>query len=176
MLIVNLQENMELIDKLEKLSAEKASSAESIEIVEGLTQQEKLELAAYQKHLNPEGRVSHNNNKILILNCIADATTESLKCGDEDNIEPAAELNESVLQLSEDTAELLQKIDIFTQERKEVMQKMECLKEENDALHIKVKIHLLKLYFLYKTSTTCFPCTRCPIIVMVFVHLLLQMV
>ncbi|XP_063904226.1 protein lava lamp-like isoform X2 [Zophobas morio] len=47
-----IQENMELIDKLEKLSAEKVSSAESIEIVEALTQQEKLELEAYQKNLD----------------------------------------------------------------------------------------------------------------------------
>ncbi|KAL1509714.1 hypothetical protein ABEB36_004410 [Hypothenemus hampei] len=113
-----IQENMELIDKLEKLSAEKVSSVESIEIVEGLTQQEKLELAAYQKHLNPE---------------------ETLKLPDEDLIETPVELNESVLQLSEDTADLLQKIDMFTQERKEVMHKMEALKEDNNALSNKIK-------------------------------------
>lgn len=112
---------MELIDKLEKLSAEKVSSAESIEIVEGLTQQEKLELAAYQKNLDVhiEG--------------------EPLKCSEDDHIEPPTELNESVLQLSEDSTELLQKIDMFTMERKEVMTKMEALKEENSQLNTKVK-------------------------------------
>ncbi|XP_050303991.1 golgin subfamily B member 1-like [Anthonomus grandis grandis] len=110
-----IQENMDLIDKLEKLSAEKVSSAESIEIVEGLTQQEKLELAAYQKHLSPD---------------------ETLKCPEDD---PPAELDESVQQLSEDTAELLQRIEMFTQERKEVMQKMENLKEENTHLNNKLK-------------------------------------
>ncbi|KAH0999460.1 hypothetical protein HUJ04_001353 [Dendroctonus ponderosae] len=113
-----IQENIDLIDKLEKLSAEKVSSVESIEIVEGLTHQEKLELAAYQKHINPE---------------------ESLKCTEDDVLEPPVELNESVLQLSEDTVELLQKIEMFTQERKEVMQKMESLKEENNSLNIKIK-------------------------------------
>ncbi|XP_060532431.1 golgin subfamily B member 1 isoform X2 [Cylas formicarius] len=113
-----IQENMELIDKLEKLSAEKVSSAESIEMVEGLTQQEKLELAAYQKDLNSE---------------------ETIKCTEDDSLEPPVELNESVLQLSEDTAELLQKIEMFTQERKEVMQKMETLKDENNSLNLKIK-------------------------------------
>ncbi|CAG9766600.1 unnamed protein product [Ceutorhynchus assimilis] len=114
-----IQENMDLIDKLEKLSAEKLSSAESIEMVEGLTQQEKLELAAYQKHINPEGSLG--------------------KCADDEGADPPAELNESVLQLSEDTAELLQKIEMFTQERKEVMVKMEGLKEENNMLNLKIK-------------------------------------
>ncbi|KAJ8927201.1 hypothetical protein NQ314_020479 [Rhamnusium bicolor] len=116
-----IQENMELIDKLEKLSAEKVSSAESIEIVEGLTQQEKLELAAYQKNLDIhiEG--------------------EPIKCSEDDAIEPPAELNESVLQLSEDSTELLQKIDMFTMERKEVMGKMEALKEENNQLNVKLR-------------------------------------
>ncbi|XP_066154375.1 protein lava lamp isoform X2 [Euwallacea fornicatus] len=116
---IYIQENMDLIDKLEKLSAEKVSSAESIEIVEGLTQQEKLELAAYQKHLNPE-----------------DISEPHLKSPEDD---PPAELNETVLQLNEDTAELLQKIDMFTQERKEVMQKMEALKEENCTLNVKLQ-------------------------------------
>lgn len=112
---------MELIDKLEKLSAEKVSSAESIEIVEGLTQQEKLELAAYQKNLDVhiEG--------------------EPLKCSEDDHIEPPTELNDSVLQLSEDSTELLQKIDMFTMERKEVMTRMEALKEENNLFNMKIK-------------------------------------
>ncbi|KAJ8953810.1 hypothetical protein NQ318_006658 [Aromia moschata] len=116
-----IQENMDLIDKLEKLSAEKVSSAESIEIVEGLTQQEKLELAAYQKNMDVhiEG--------------------EPIKCPEDDVMEPPTELNESVLQLSEDSTELLQKIDMFTIERKEVMVKMEALKEENNQLSLKVK-------------------------------------
>ncbi|KAF7266452.1 hypothetical protein GWI33_020219 [Rhynchophorus ferrugineus] len=113
-----IQENMDLIDKLEKLSAEKVSSVESIEIVEGLTQQEKLELAAYQKNLNPE---------------------EAEKSPEDESIEAPVELNESVLQLNEDTSELLQKIEMFTQERKEVMQKMESLKDDNELLHLKLK-------------------------------------
>ncbi|CAH1174226.1 unnamed protein product [Phaedon cochleariae] len=114
-----IQENMELIDKLEKLSAEKVSSAESIEIVEGLTQQEKLELAAYQKNVDPH-------------------CEESAKASEDDPIETPRELNESVLQLKEDSAELLKKIEMFNMERKEVMVKMETLKEENGRLALKV--------------------------------------
>lgn len=71
---------------------------------------------------------------LMYINLLA----ESLKCTEDDALEPPVELNESVLQLSEDTAELLQKIEMFTQERKEVMQKMESLKEENNSLNIKV--------------------------------------
>ncbi|XP_072380192.1 uncharacterized protein [Diabrotica undecimpunctata] len=111
-----IQENMELIDKLEKLSAEKVSSAESIEIVEGLTQQEKLELAAYQKQMETN-------------------LEEPIKVSEE---EPPAELNESVLQLTEDSAELLSKIEMFNIERKEVMMKLDALREENNQLSLKL--------------------------------------
>ncbi|CAG9856954.1 unnamed protein product [Phyllotreta striolata] len=107
-----VQENMELIDKLEKLSAEKVSSAESIEIVEGLTQQEKLELAAYQKNMEDPSK-SHED-------------------------EQPVELNESVLQLTEETAELLKKIEMFTMERKEVMAKLDSLRDENARLSLRV--------------------------------------
>ncbi|RZC33876.1 leucine-rich repeat-containing protein, partial [Asbolus verrucosus] len=113
-----IQENMELIDKLEKLSAEKVSSAESIEIVEGLTQQEKLELEAYQKNL--------------------DMVAGNLKCSEE-NLPQNVDLNESVNELTEETSELLQKIELFTVERREVMEKMEQLKQENSTLNLKIK-------------------------------------
>jgi chromosome segregation ATPase len=112
-----IQENMELIDKLEKLSAEKVSSAESIEIVEGLTQQEKLELEAYQKNL--------------------DMVAGNLKASEE-NL-PQVDLNESVNELTEETSELLQRIELFTVERREVMEKMEQLKQENNHLNLKIK-------------------------------------
>lgn len=59
-----IQENMELIDKLEKLSAEKVSSAESIEIVEGLTQQEKLDFAAYQQNLEATDDLKWNKDNM----------------------------------------------------------------------------------------------------------------
>ncbi|KAK4887323.1 hypothetical protein RN001_003594 [Aquatica leii] len=109
-----MQENMDLIDKLEKLSAEKVSSAESIEIVEGLTQQEKLELEAYQQSLE------------LVSGTMTD------------NIQ-TPELNESVNQLTEETCDLLQKIELFTEERREVMEKMEALAAENNQLNMKLQ-------------------------------------
>ncbi|KRT79688.1 hypothetical protein AMK59_7559 [Oryctes borbonicus] len=112
------QENMELVDKLEKLSAEKVSSAESIEIVEGLTQQEKLELEAYQKNVD--------------IPC-------EIKTGSTEHLEENPELNESVNQLTEETSELLQKIELFTVERREVMEKMERLTRENSQLNLKIK-------------------------------------
>ncbi|XP_031353392.1 protein lava lamp [Photinus pyralis] len=110
-----MQENMDLIDKLEKLSAEKVSSAESIEMVENLTQQEKLELEAYQQslELNSGGAI--------------------------ETLDPNPELNESVNQLTEETCDLLRKIELFTEERKEVMEKMETLATENSQLNMKVQ-------------------------------------
>lgn len=112
-----MQENIELIDKLEKLSAEKVSSAESIEIVENLTQQEKLEIEAFQKRM--------------------DLTTGGIKNSSEHLESP--ELNESVTQLTEETSELLQKIELFTVERREVMEKMENLTQENNQLSLKLR-------------------------------------
>lgn len=112
-----IQENIDLVDKLEKLSTEKVSSAESIEIVEALTQQEKLELEAYQKNL--------------------DLVSGNLKLSEE-NL-PRIDLNESVNELTEETSELLQKIELFTVERREVMDKMEMLKRENNELNMKLQ-------------------------------------
>ncbi|XP_018327353.1 protein lava lamp [Agrilus planipennis] len=113
-----LQENMDLIDKLDKLSAEKVSSAESIEIVDGLTQQEKLELEAYQKSLET-------------------TLDDSGKC--EEHLEQNVELNESVNQLTEETSDLLRKIELFTEERREVMEKMESITTDNNQLQLKIK-------------------------------------
>lgn len=113
-----IQENMELIDKLEKLSAEKVSSAESIEIVEGLTQQEKLELEAY-----------HQNMEL---------PAEDLK-GSDENLNHNVELNDSVNRLTEETSDLLQKIELFTEERREVMEKLDILTTENNTLNSKIK-------------------------------------
>ncbi|XP_065161792.1 LOW QUALITY PROTEIN: protein lava lamp [Atheta coriaria] len=110
-----LQENAELIDRLEKLSTEKVSSAESIEIVENLTQQEKLELEAYQKSLLPKTSMDNLD----------------------DNVD--GDLNDSVNQLTEETSELLQKIELFTVERREVMEKLELLTEENNQLSLKLR-------------------------------------
>lgn len=112
-----MQENIDLVDKLEKLSAEKVSSAESIEIVEGLTQQEKLELAAYQTNSNIPSDIKTSH----------------------EHLEESPELNESVTQLTEETSELLQKIELFTLERREVMEKMEQLTHENNQLNLKIK-------------------------------------
>lgn len=113
-----MQENMDLIDRLEKLSAEKVSSAESIEIVESLTQQEKLEIEAYQKHLDfPSDKPS----------------------GDNSELEESPELNESVTKLTEETTELMERIELFTVERREVMEKMDNLTSENQQLISKIE-------------------------------------
>lgn len=131
-LVSYMQENMELIDRLEKLSAEKVSSAESIEIVESLTQQEKLEIEAYQKNL--------------------EFTSDKEHVGESD-IDPNSELNESVSKLTEDSSELLERIELFTVERREVMEKMESLLSEKEHLLEKLnKIEIEKNEFERKCT------------------------
>ncbi|KAI5641947.1 hypothetical protein NE865_05946 [Phthorimaea operculella] len=110
-----IQENWELTDKLEKLSAEKVSSAESIEIVESLTTQEKLELEEYNKGL-PDRKDKDSHAEVPV----------------------SPECRENIEKLVEQSAELNKKIELFTQERQEVMEKMNTINAENEALHAKI--------------------------------------
>lgn len=98
-----MTENMELLEKLDKIS--KGSSAESIELIENLTHQEKLEMEEFQKGLNPIVEVDAN----LM----------------------SPDLSESLVKLREESSELMHKIEMFTNERREVLDKMEDLKAEN---------------------------------------------
>ncbi|CAG9791877.1 unnamed protein product [Diatraea saccharalis] len=107
-----IQENIELTDKLEKMGAEKVSSAESIEIVESLTTQEKLELEEYNKGIME----------------IKESGTENVSHNTENRIES----------LTEHVTELNKKIDLFTQERQEVMDKMNSINSENEKLHLEI--------------------------------------
>lgn len=102
-----LNENMELLDKLEKIS--KGSSAESIEMVANLTVEEKLEIEEYQK-----GIVLHKDEEIPA--------------------EISHELNESLRSLRLESSELMEKIELFTVERREVLEKLENLTLENQVL------------------------------------------
>lgn len=99
-------ENYELLDKIEKLSIEKVSSAESIEIVDNLTQQEKLEIEEYHKSFDK-----------------TDDGSGDVAIGDE--------LNDSLIKLREESSELMEKIELFTTERREVMEKLDALNLEN---------------------------------------------
>lgn len=101
-----LNENMELLDKLEKIS--KGSSAESIEMVANLTAQEKLELEEYQKG------IVHKDEEIPA--------------------EISQELNESLRCLRMESSELMEKIELFTVERREVLEKLDALTVENQIL------------------------------------------
>nr|XP_034825628.1 protein lava lamp isoform X2 [Maniola hyperantus] len=111
-----IQVNIELADKLEKLSAEKVSSAESIEIVESLTTQEKLELEEYNKSFESGKKVDKSNS-------------ESYKVSDSQEYKTSNE------KLIEETLELKTKIELFTSERKEVMEKMNKMCVENESLN-----------------------------------------
>ncbi|KAG5683098.1 hypothetical protein PVAND_012401 [Polypedilum vanderplanki] len=101
-----LNENMELLDKLEKIS--KGSSAESIEMVANLTAQEKLEIEEYQKGVEIKE--------------------------EEVPIEISQELNESLRSLRMESSELMEKIELFTIERREVLEKLDALTVENHVL------------------------------------------
>lgn len=100
----NVAENMELLERWDKVN--KGSSAESIEIVEKLTPQETLEMEAMQRATGVES--------------------------DRDVI--GQDLNDSLVQLREESNELMVKIEMFTKERCEVLDKMEVLSAENQRL------------------------------------------
>lgn len=135
-----IAENIELLDKVEKLS--KGSSAESIEIVENLTTQEKLEMAQFQ---------------------FADAQTFEKPIVDDDTIDTEAmsqDLSESLVKLREDSSILMHKIEMFTNERREVLDKMEDLSAENAAYTQQIqeltvaKVTLTKEFALLKKEQT----------------------
>lgn len=100
-----VNENMELHEKIDKLS--KGSSAESIEMV-NLTAQENEE---YQKALVGQKELNDGENQ-----------------------EISQELNESLRNLREESSELMSKIELFTIERREVLDKLDTLTVENQVL------------------------------------------
>lgn len=142
-------ENMELLDKLEKLS--KGSSAESIEMVEGLTQQEKIEMA---QSLGMVENLAEKMEMKQIYTSIPghDESHHGMVVDDLDNSAMSQDLSESLVKLREDSSMLMHKIEMFTNERKEVMEKMEDLKLENSNFSQKIddlvqsKDDLLKEY------------------------------
>lgn len=130
-----MTENTDLLNKIEKLS--KGSSAESIEIVEGLTAEEKLEMEQFQKGL--EMRQKRQRMQSSITEDDDGAGTlpaDSSVCdtANDANRVTIKELNDSLDKLSDERTELLKKIDIFDGERHEVSEKLEVLKAENTKL------------------------------------------
>ncbi|XP_037938741.1 protein lava lamp-like [Teleopsis dalmanni] len=117
-----ISENIELLDKIEKLS-KSSSSAESIEIVERLTQQERAEIDEYNNQINQDRVAEHERSSVNEIT----------------QTEMGPELTESLIQLREESAELIKKIELFTNERREVLDKMEILSSENQELHSKIK-------------------------------------
>lgn len=99
-----VSENMELHERIDKLS--KGSSAESIEMV-NLTAQENEE---YQKALGAHKDLGGEGTEI------------------------SQELNESLKSLREESSELMSKIELFTIERREVLDKLDSLTVENQVL------------------------------------------
>ena len=113
-----INENMELLDKIEKLRSS-GSSAASIEMVENLTQQEKLELEQYQKSIHSMEHASDDNP---------------------DNAEMSEELNDSLVKLRDESSELMQKIDQFTGERRDMLEKLELIQSENSTLLERIEL------------------------------------
>lgn len=132
-------ENMELLDRWDKVN--KGSSAESIEIVENLTASERLEMEAIERGARPD--VSHGA-EVVERSQTQSSTTSPTLTGDaaDDGGEAAAteasamgrDLSDSLVQLREESSELMDRIEAFTGERREVLGKMELLQAENERL------------------------------------------
>lgn len=128
-------ENIELLDKIEKLSLEKVSSAESIEIVDGLTPKEKREIESYEAgHAKGSaGDVDEPDRSPM--------DKEGEGTGSDHHRQPTMQQSEgsdseenlsaSLVKLREESSELMQKIELFTNERREVLEKLDALTLEN---------------------------------------------
>uniref|UniRef100_A0A182N0V4 Uncharacterized protein n=1 Tax=Anopheles dirus TaxID=7168 RepID=A0A182N0V4_9DIPT len=104
-------ENAELVGRIDKLSLEKVSSAESIEILENLTLREKQEM---------EGTEKATGEPVEAPPTVDDTLTRE-------------DLNESLLKLMEESKELMDKVELFTDERREVLEKLDAISIENRA-------------------------------------------
>ncbi|XP_017843034.1 protein lava lamp [Drosophila busckii] len=109
-----INENMELLNKVEKLSA--SSSAESIEIVE---------------------RPTEEGEPVLEVGRTTPSFVSEVTQTDAD-----AEVQESLSQLRAESDELLQRIELFSTERREVLAKLEQLQTENAALQAQLAPNL----------------------------------
>ncbi|XP_002018284.2 protein lava lamp [Drosophila persimilis] len=132
-----VNENMELLDKLEKISA--SSSAESIEIVERPSQQQ-LECfaprrpasegdAQEQKQQQQQEEEEASAAPIPRLPSVVSELTQT---------DLTADASESLNLLREERSELLQRIELFSNERREVLEKMEQLTAENGDLQARL--------------------------------------
>ncbi|XP_058063965.1 protein lava lamp [Anopheles bellator] len=108
-----MDENGQLLAKIDKLSIEKVSSAESIEVLENLTQHEKQEMEKSEK------RISDSNTS----DASPGATVH----------ESREDLNDNLLKLMEESKELMEKVELFTDERREVLEKLDAMSIENQA-------------------------------------------
>uniref|UniRef100_A0A182TBJ9 Uncharacterized protein n=1 Tax=Anopheles maculatus TaxID=74869 RepID=A0A182TBJ9_9DIPT len=113
-------ENAELLGRIDQLSLEKVSSAESIEILENLTQREKQEMESSEKRATAE----ESGSGVLMED--TDEIVQTVLGGKED-------LNESLLKLMEESKELMDKVELFTDERREVLEKLDAISIENQA-------------------------------------------
>ncbi|XP_033252925.1 protein lava lamp-like [Drosophila miranda] len=132
-----VNENMELLDKLEKISA--SSSAESIEIVERPSQQQ-LECfdprrpasegdAQEQKQQQQQEEEEASAAPIPWLPSVVNELTQA---------DLTADASESINLLREERSELLQRIELFSNERREVLERMEQLTAENGDLQARL--------------------------------------
>uniref|UniRef100_A0A182UEK8 Uncharacterized protein n=1 Tax=Anopheles melas TaxID=34690 RepID=A0A182UEK8_9DIPT len=121
-------ENAELLGRIDKLSLEKVSSAESIEILENLTQREKQEMENSEKG----GTTAEGGDAAAAA--AADGGGGALD-GDGTDGKPSSkeDLNESLLKLMEESKELMDKVELFTDERREVLEKLDAISIENQA-------------------------------------------
>uniref|UniRef100_A0A182V3Q7 Uncharacterized protein n=1 Tax=Anopheles merus TaxID=30066 RepID=A0A182V3Q7_ANOME len=119
-------ENAELLGRIDKLSLEKVSSAESIEILENLTQREKQEMENSEKG----GTMAEGGDADA-----AAAEGGGAPDGDGTDGKPSSkeDLNESLLKLMEESKELMDKVELFTDERREVLEKLDAISIENQA-------------------------------------------
>lgn len=127
-----VNENMELLEKIDKLS--KGSSVESIEILERLTQEEKLEMERFQHAVEAE-RQRYASESVAEGSTTdkTDTHTDSNKC--ESNESEASTITDDILSkiqtLNDENNQLIRTIDEVRAEKARITEEFDELKANN---------------------------------------------
>nr|CAH7737865.1 unnamed protein product [Callosobruchus chinensis] len=132
--VTSEMKSIQIEEQLDILESENVKLEENIQVLN----KEKEELNQRIEELVKEKQDINSKLDSYIQEAAAESTPSLAMQESTEGLETTQDLNESVIQLSEESTELLERIELFNSERKEVMGKMEQLKEENNILSMKV--------------------------------------
>lgn len=136
-----LLENTELLEKIDKLSVEKGSSSESIEIVANLTQREKQEIEEFNKKQEFESNLDLNESLVKLQ----EESSELMHKIDLFTTERKEVLGKMEL-MSIETTQLKREIELLEKDKIELLERLHATKiiEVKEVVEVEEKIEVLK--------------------------------